>query len=124
MRATTVLVLLQVALGAAFRHGVVGAMPHILGALVVAAFLAATMATILRIHHPEIRPAGIALTLCASLQMLLGFALLTMESVDIDPFAVIVATTAHAALGTFTLAAAVVMALVIRRVAWAAATRG
>jgi heme A synthase len=40
-RATTTaaLVLLQVALGAAFRHGAMGALPHILGALVLAVFL-------------------------------------------------------------------------------------
>jgi hypothetical protein len=115
--ATTMLALmvLQVTLGTAFRHGVMGVLPHILGALGVAVFLGPAMAVILGIEHPALRPAGIALTVLASLQVLLGFALLTMESFDIDPVVMIIATTAHATLGASTLAAAVVMAMLVRR---------
>lgn len=120
---TPVLILFQVALGVAFRHGVMGALPHILGALVLAAILGPTIAAILRIRHAEIRSVGIALILVGSLQMLLGFALLTMESLDIDPVVVIVATMAHAAMGAFTLAAATVIAVLIRRATWVAVAR-
>jgi heme A synthase len=116
--ATPALVLLQVALGTAFRHGVIGALPHLFGALVFATFLGPTMAVILRIQHREVRRVGIALTLCASLQMIIGFALLTMESMDIDPLTLIVTTTAHAAMGAFTLAAAAATAIQIHRVIW------
>jgi hypothetical protein len=118
---TPALVLFQVALGTAFRHGVMGALPHIFGALVFAAFLGPTIAVILRSQHPEVRPMGIALTLGASLQMIIGFALLTMESMDIDPLILIVTTTAHAAMGAFTLAAAAATAIQIHRVIWSPA---
>jgi len=114
--ATLALVLLQVFLGAAFRHGVMGLLPHMLWALVVGLFLGLAMAAILRTELPELRPAGIALAVVASLQILLGFALFTMQAIDADPFTLIVATTAHAAVGALTLAAAVVMAIVVRRV--------
>jgi heme A synthase len=115
---TAALVLLQVTLGAAFRHGVIEALPHILGALVVAVFLGPAMAVVFRTDYQALRSAGIALTMAACVQILLGFALLTMEAFDdIDPVVVIVATTAHVALGAFTLAAAIVTAILARWVA-------
>ncbi|HWY49596.1 MAG TPA: hypothetical protein VNX70_19565, partial [Bryobacteraceae bacterium] len=115
--AMAALVLLQVTLGAAFRHGVTGALPHILGALVVAVFLGPAMAAILRTETPEVRSAAIAMIVLTTVQLLLGFALLTMQSFDdIDPLVVIIATTAHVAIGAFTLAAAAITAILIRRV--------
>jgi hypothetical protein len=114
---TAALVLLQVTLGAALRHGVIEALPHILGALVVAVFLGPSMAVVFRTDHQTLRSAGIGLTMAACLQILLGFALLTMKSFDeIDPVVVIVATIAHVAVGAFTLAAVVVTAILVRRV--------
>jgi heme A synthase len=113
---TPTLVLLQVILGTELQHGVMGTLPHIFGALVVAVFLGPAMA----VQQPEVRPAAIALTVTATLQILLGFALLTMESLEMDPLAIIIATVAHAAMGAFTLAAAVVMAILICRVICAA----
>jgi heme A synthase len=113
---TATLVLLQITLGAAFRHGVMGALPHILGALTVAVFLGPAMAAILRTETTDARSAAIALIMLTTVQLLLGFGLLTMQSFDeIDPLVVIIATIAHVAIGAFTLAAAVVMALWIRR---------
>ena len=113
---TAALVLLQVSLGAIFRHGVTGGIPHILGALVVAVFLGPAMAAILRTETPEVRSAAIALIMLTTVQLLLGFALLTMQSFDdIDPLIVIIATTAHVSMGAFTLGAAVVTAILIRR---------
>ncbi len=113
---TAALVLLQVTLGAAFRHGVTGGLPHILGALVVAVFLGPAMTAILRTETPEVRSAAIALIMLTTVQLLLGFALLTMQSFDdIDPLVVIIATTAHVAIGAFTLAAAAITAILIRR---------
>ena len=113
---TAALVLLQVTLGAAFRHGVTGGLPHILGALVVAVFLGPATAAILRTETPEVRSAAVALIMLTTVQLLLGFALLTMQSFDdIDPLVVIIATTAHVAAGAFTLAAAVITAVLVRR---------
>jgi hypothetical protein len=112
---TAGLMLLQVTLGAAFHHRVIGSLPHILGALVVAVFLGPAMAVVFRTGYPALRSAGIALTMSACLLILLGFALLTMESFDeIDPVALIVATTAHVTLGACTLAAAIVTAILAR----------
>ena len=114
--ATFAMVLLQVILGAVFRHGVTGILPHMLWALVVGLFLGLATAVILRTEIPELRPPGIALAVLASLQILLGFTLFTMQAIDADPFALIVATTVHATVGALTLAAAVVMAILVRRV--------
>lgn len=114
---TAALVLLQVTLGAAFRHGVTGVLPHILGALVVAVFLGPAMAAILRTETPDVRSAAITLIMLTTVQLLLGFAVLTMQSFDdIDPLVVIIAATAHVTIGAFTLAAAVITAILIRRV--------
>ena len=113
---TAALVLLQVILGALFRHGVTGGLLHILGALAVAVFLGPVMAAILRTETPQLRSAAITLIMLTTVQLLMGFALLTMQSFDdIDPLVVIIATTAHVAIGAFTLAAAIAMALQIRR---------
>jgi heme A synthase len=113
---TAELVFLQVILGAVLRNGVTGSLPHILGAVVVAVFLAPAMAELFRAQHPDLRSAGIALTMAASLQILLGFALLTIESLDLDPEVILVTTSAHVTLGSLTLAAAVVVAILVRRV--------
>ena len=113
--ATALLLLLQVTLGAAYRHHVIEGLLHILGALVVAVFLCLALAAVFRAEHAKLRSAGIALTMAASMQIVLGFALLTMESFDdIDPLVVIVATIAHMVLGALTLAAAVVTAALVR----------
>jgi len=115
---TAALVLLQVTLGAAFRHGVIEGLPHILGALVVAVFLGPAMAVVFRVDDPALRSAGIGLTVAACVQILLGFVLLTMKSFDeIDPVVVIVATIAHVALGACTLAAAIITAILAHWVA-------
>jgi hypothetical protein len=113
---TASLVLLQITLGAAFRHRVIEGLPHILGALVVAVFLCLAMAVVFRTEHAKLRSAGIALTMAGCIQILLGFALLTMQSFDdLDPLVVIIATTAHLILGALTLAAAVVTAILVRQ---------
>jgi len=112
---TAALVLLQVMLGTAFRHGVIGVLPHILGALVVAVCLGPAMATILRTENPAVRSAAIALIMLATVQILLGFALLTIESLDTDPLVVIIITTVHVVVGACTLAAATTTAILIRR---------
>jgi heme A synthase len=112
---TAVLVLAQVILGAIFRHGITGSMPHILGAVVVAVFLGPAMAEVFRAGRAELRSAGIVLTMTAVLQILLGFALLTMESLEADPMVVAVTTIAHVVLGSCTLAASVVTAILVRR---------
>ena len=113
--ATPVLLLSQVALGTAFRHGVLGMGPHVIWALVLLVFLGLTLAGILSLENSRVHPAGIVLTVVASAQMILGFALYTMQAIDADPAAMIMATTAHATTGALTLASAVVLAILVRR---------
>jgi heme A synthase len=112
--ATPALVFSQVALGVLLRHGVIGAVPHILWAFVVAIYLVPVVAAIFNTGHSEIRRAGVAFAVVAAMQVLIGFALFIMQSLDIDPVVLIVVTAVHATTAAFTIAAAVVMAIVIR----------
>ena len=113
---TPALVFSQVALGVVFRHGAIGAVPHILWACVVALYLVLVAAAIFNAEHAEIRRAGAAFAAVAGVQILIGFALFIMQSLDIDPAVLIVVTSVHATAGAITLAASVVLAIVIRRI--------
>jgi hypothetical protein len=91
--------------------------PHLLGAFVIA-FLVLGM-TLPAIYGPEtspLRPPAQVLLVALSVQVFLGMALFTMASMDIDPLVTILLNVAHAATGAVTLAATVVMTLLIRRV--------
>jgi len=113
---TPAMVLVQVALGTLFRHGALGVALHLLGAFLVAMFISGL--TLPVIYGPEdsaLRPAAQAFLAIASVQVFLGLALFTMSSMDIDPQVMIVMTMIHAAMGALTLAATVIMSLLIRR---------
>ena len=112
--ASPAVVLSQVALGAAHRHGAVEAAPHIIWALVTALFLAVALTLILREEHPELQPAGILLAILIAVQMLLGFSVLILQSLDIDPAIQIIATSAHTVTGALTLAATLALAIKVR----------
>jgi heme A synthase len=111
------LVLAQVALGVAFRHGVASVMPHILGAFVVALLIVGVaMPAINRPEHAALRPAGMSLLAVTLLQVFLGLALFTIMGFDnIDPLIVILAVLAHTIAGALTLALSIVMALMVWR---------
>jgi cytochrome c oxidase assembly protein subunit 15 len=59
---TPSLVLIQIALGAAFRHGAIGVMAHVIGAMVVSLTILIVCAFVLHQFpsHPALRPAAIA----------------------------------------------------------------
>jgi hypothetical protein len=106
----------QVALGTAFRHGFMEVMPHLMGAVVVVFFiLVPCMLVIYRPEYSSIRGAGRALLTLTVVQLLLGFALQTMRSLDVEPTVVIVTSALHAATAALTLGGSVVFALVVRR---------
>jgi heme A synthase len=111
------LVLAQVALGVAFRHGVASVMPHILGAFVVALLIVGVaMPVINRPEHAALRPAGISLLVVTLLQVFLGLVLfVVMGFDDIDPLTVIALVLAHTITGALTLAISIVMALMVWR---------
>jgi heme A synthase len=111
---TAILVLAQVALGVAFRHGVMDVTLHVLGALVVAIFVVALALSVLyRSGHEPLRPAGVTLLIVMAVQVFLGLALFSMGSPDVDPVAVIVVTIVHAATAALTLAATAVTAVLV-----------
>lgn len=113
-----VLVLLQITLGAAYRHKAMGVLTHIFGAFVVAIFilLVGVLAVKQYPNHRSIRPAAVTLMSIAGAQVLLGFAaFLTRLMTDQVTLAVLIFTVAHVVTGALTLAASVFLAIQIRR---------
>ncbi len=112
-RITPFLVLVQVSLGVAHRHGLIGVLSHVLGALMVGIFIA--VAAMLVVYRPEfqaLRPAGVILLMAAGVQLFLGLALLAIQSEDVDPLVMISATMIHTAMAALTLASSVVLAAI------------
>jgi len=114
---TAVVVLVQAALGVAFRHGIIDVIPHVLGALVVAIVVAAlAMSVLYRPEHEPLRPAGATLLVITGAQVFIGLTLFTIGlGADVDPEAVIVVTMVHAAAAALTLAATGVAVILILR---------
>jgi len=124
---TAIIVLGQAVLGVAFRHGIIDVIPHVLGALVVAIFVAAlAMSVLYRPGNEPLRPAGVTLLIVTAIQLFVGLALFSMGlDADIDPEAVIIVTMLHAAISALTLAATVVaVALILRSVPASVNRRG
>jgi cytochrome c oxidase assembly protein subunit 15 len=112
------LVLAQIALGAAFRHGAMTVLPHMLGAVVVAGAVMIVCAFVLHQfpEHRALRPAAITLMAVTMVQIVLGvgtyFARLDAAR---NPAAMVILTVAHVATGALTLASSVALAIQIRR---------
>lgn len=110
------LVLLQVILGAAFRHDLMGVMPHILGALILALFILGLAMLVLNLPKetfPDGNPLktpAIVLIVLAGIQLSLG---LTVASLGGRSTALTVMTISHAAIGTLTLASTVVLTILV-----------
>jgi heme a synthase len=112
------LVLGQVALGAAFRHRALSLLPHILGAVVVTlAILLVGMFVLQQFgKHPALRQAATLLLSVTGLQVLLGVAAYyTRVQAEQIPLAMVLTTVAHVATGALTLASTVVLSIQIRR---------
>jgi cytochrome c oxidase assembly protein subunit 15 len=110
-------VLIQLVLGAGFRHQAFGITPHIVGAAVVTMLIASTAVTVWRRHRQDdylTRPAMLAASLLV-VQLGLGVAAyFTRLASNADPQPLepmISITVAHLAVGAFTLATMVVLAL-------------
>jgi hypothetical protein len=113
---TPVVVLAQVALGTLFRHGAVSVGPHLIGAFVVAMVMLGLALPI--IYGPEsnpLRPMARLVLTVASVQVLLGLALFSIQLMDVDPQVIILVTMIHAATGALTLTATVMMAVEMHR---------
>ena len=115
-----VVVLLQIALGAGFRHKTAGLTWHIVGAMVVSLLILILGMFVMQQFpkHRALRPAAIALLSVTLMQVLLGITALTAEMMAPDntvPLSALLAAVAHVATGALTLAASLVLSIQIRR---------
>lgn len=115
-RITPFVVFAQIVLRTLFRHGALGLGPHLLGAFMAIAFvMGLAFPVISRPEFDALQAAARTFLTIACIQILLGFALFTMEAMEADPEYTILVTMIHTAIATVTLAATATMAVLIRR---------
>jgi len=115
-RNTLALVVIQVALGAAFRYGSISVMVHILGAMVVVVFILALVVLVtLMPEHPTLRPAAITLGVVTFAQIFLGLTAVTLGTAQANKGVAAAVAVAHVATGAVTLAATLVVAMEVWR---------
>jgi hypothetical protein len=117
-RITPIFVLGQIALGAAFRHGALGVMPHLIGAMVIVMLILCICIFVMQQfpEHGILRPSANMLMTVAFIQIFLGIAAFTVRTMTTISTAVVIGVTAaHVAVGALTLALAVTLNLHIRR---------
>jgi len=113
-----VLVALQIALGAAFRHRILGLMPHVIGAMLISMFILIVGSFVLQQckDHKTLSGAGRGMMATTFLQIFLGLAVFTVRSMPKQETSAILAiATAHVVTGAALLAACVVLGMHIRR---------
>jgi heme A synthase len=113
-----VLVVIQISLGAGFRHNSMGVAWHILNAGIVLLLIMVLGVCLLRQYpeHPAHRPAAITLLVITGVQVLLGFGVfLVILIVSENNQSLIFSGMAHVLTGSLVLAATVVLALELRR---------
>ena len=114
---TSALILLQVVLGAAFRHNAFGIIPHVIGAVIVTAMVFWTVLAVSRRFGTvrDLRRAARYLEICLGVQLLLGGAaywavVAARNAVQPVPLYVTI-TVAHVAVGALTFAASILLTL-------------
>lgn len=115
---TPAMVLIQIALGAAFRHRAIGVLPHVIFSMVVTLTILFTATFVLHQfpEHRGLSAAAKALLGITFLQVMLGIlAYYTRSQAAADPLAMVLTTVAHVATGGLTLASSVVLSIQIRR---------
>jgi heme a synthase len=116
-----VLVLVQIALGAGYRHRAFGIMPHVLGAIGIGTLLLifAVFVLVQFPKHNPLRHSAWAVTSITLVQVLLGIVayLARLSSADaIAPGApLVISTVAHVGFGALTMASTVVLAIQVLR---------
>lgn len=115
---TPIMVLAQIALGAAFRHRAVGVLPHVLFSMVVT--LAVLFTATFVIHqfpeHYALSAAAKALLGVTFFQVMLGVAAYyTRLQAAQQPLAMVLTTVAHVATGGLTMASSVILSIQILR---------
>ncbi|HEV2298777.1 MAG TPA: COX15/CtaA family protein [Candidatus Acidoferrales bacterium] len=119
---TSALILLQVVLGAAFRHNAFGIIPHVIGAVIVTGMVFWTVLAVIRRFGSikDLRRAAKYLEICLGLQLLLGGAaywavVAARDAVQPTPLYVTISV-AHVAVGALTFAASVLLSLFCFRI--------
>jgi heme a synthase len=115
---TPVLILVQIALGAGFRHRAFGLLPHVIGAMLVPLVILLIGIFVLQQFpkHRALRPAASGLLAITLAQVFLGvIAYVARMNAAEYPLAIVLTTVAHVATGGLTLAASIVLAIQIRR---------
>jgi len=113
-----VLVLIQIALGAAFRQTAISLMPHVLGAMFVALVILMQCIFVLQQFktHRALQAAGKTLLGVAFGQVFLGMTALIMRSMAEETAQPVVITVAsHITGGAITLATTLVLSILVRR---------
>jgi heme A synthase len=113
-----ILVLIQIALGAAARHDKMNPISHVMNAFIVVAILLIAGVFVLRQYpeHLSLKPAALTLLIVAGIQVLLGFAVyLILLMSEANNMGLIVTGVLHVANGALTLAASVVLAMEMSR---------
>jgi cytochrome c oxidase assembly protein subunit 15 len=116
-----VLVLLQIALGAGYRHRAFGIMPHVVGAIVIGSLilLFAVFVLVQFPGHAALRRSGWSVISITLVQLLLGVAayfvrLNSLEAATLDS-AMVAFTVAHVGFGALTMASTVILAIQVLR---------
>jgi hypothetical protein len=113
-----VLLVLQILLGAAFRHQAMGVMSHIAGALIVVliVLLNGMFVTQQCAGHKALQPAAVTLMTLAFAQVVLGIGAITMRMMtSVYTTGVASVTAAHVVTGSLTFGASVWLSVEVRR---------
>ena len=116
--AAPILVILQISMGAAYRHKAMGVLPHMGGAMVVALAMLGLSVFLLQNfpEHKALRKAAVNGLVVTLAQVTLGVAVFVMGLLEFDvTTAGLSSAVAHVAVGALTLRAAVYMSLQFRR---------
>jgi heme A synthase len=115
------LVLIQIALGAGYRHRAVGILPHIVGAVIVATVILmfAVFVLVQFPKHDALRPSASSLALITLVQVLLGvvayFTRINSLASAAPEAMMVWATVAHVGFGALTMGASVLLAIQVLR---------
>jgi heme a synthase len=112
------LVLVQIVLGAMYRHKLTSVFWHMGGAMLVSlATLVASMVVMQQYpEHRALRGSAIALMSVVLVQVTLGVAAFTMELLEMENAVVLnIATVSHVVVGNLTLAASLIFAMQVQR---------
>lgn len=115
--ATPPLMLLQIMLGAAYRHKLIGLLPHMGGAMIVSLAILVPAIVIVQ-RHPEHRRLRTPATWLISIflaQVVLGITAFVIPLLKLSAAAGVAATASHVVVGSVALAANVVLAMQIQR---------